>query len=302
MPAAYTGARRDSVRANRPSGSVSQRDQLETGRREVALQALGRELGADLGAQLLAGVEVDRAGRARRIVLVSSRRARRRISIHSCSGSKSATWSKSSGSKSASSSRLSTRSTLRLNSAVTPCGVVVGRLEDARVLDQVGAHQQVVARGRAGARSRAGSAAGCRAGSCRSCRRGRRRAAGRRRRRHPVEMALEVADHAVDAQPRVLAGQLLGAVAHHALGHVDRHVALAACRRRAARRAARASWRRCPSRARPARRRPSARRAPRRRARGSRARRASGSTRAARRSGRTAPRRARRRSAWAAAP
>ena len=39
-------------------------------------------------------------------------------------------------------------------------------------------------------------------------------------------MALEVADHAVHAQARVLLGERLRAVAHHALGHVHRHVAL----------------------------------------------------------------------------
>ncbi len=44
--------------------------------------------------------------------------------------------------------------------------------------------------------------------------------------RDAVEVALEVADHAVHAQPGVLAGERLGAVAHHALGDVHRDVAL----------------------------------------------------------------------------
>ncbi len=38
-------------------------------------------------------------------------------------------------------------------------------------------------------------------------------------------MALEVSDHAVDPQTRVLEDELLGTVADHALGDVDRHVA-----------------------------------------------------------------------------
>ena len=45
---------------------------------------------------------------------------RSHISIQCSSAFQRATWSKASTSKSASSSRLSTRSTLRLNSAVTP--------------------------------------------------------------------------------------------------------------------------------------------------------------------------------------
>ena len=44
--------------------------------------------------------------------------------------------------------------------------------------------------------------------------------------RHAVEMALEVADHAVHPQARVLARERFGAVAHHALGDVHRDVAL----------------------------------------------------------------------------
>jgi hypothetical protein len=38
-------------------------------------------------------------------------------------------------------------------------------------------------------------------------------------------MALEIADHAVHAQARVLGGQLGRALADHALGHVDGDVA-----------------------------------------------------------------------------
>ena len=91
-------------------------------------QPLGRELRADLGAQFLTRLEVHGQVECACTFTASSRRARRRISIHSWSLSNSATCSKSAGSKSASSSRLSTTSTLRLNSAVTPSLVVVGGL------------------------------------------------------------------------------------------------------------------------------------------------------------------------------
>ena len=44
--------------------------------------------------------------------------------------------------------------------------------------------------------------------------------------RNVLQVALEVADHAVDPEPGILRGQRLGALAHHALGDVHRHVAL----------------------------------------------------------------------------
>ena len=150
-------------------------------RAQLALDRLARELGADLGADLLAVGERRPRGRRRRCAPCWAPFARRRISIHELASSKKATCSNASGSKSASSPSLITRSTLRLNSAVTPCAVVVGGLEHAAVLDQVGADQRA---GRSGPSARA-AARGTRARSsgrgCRSCRRGRRTAAARRR-------------------------------------------------------------------------------------------------------------------------
>ena len=43
---------------------------------------------------------------------------------------------------------------------------------------------------------------------------------------HLGEVALEVAEHAVDAQPRVLLDELLGARPQHGLGDVERDVAV----------------------------------------------------------------------------
>ena len=86
-------------------------------------------------------------------------------------------------------------------------GVVVGGLDDRRVLDEVGAEQQAVARraatwpSRAGTPPAAGQEVADRAAEERDDARCRPRA-GR-----SVEMALEVADDAVDAQPRVVLDQ-----------------------------------------------------------------------------------------------
>ena len=103
--------------------------------------------------------------------------------------------------------------------------VVVGGLQHARVLDQVGAHQQVVvgAEQAADRAQEATAAAGLEVADGAAEERDDPRPD---RRGHAVEVALEVADHAVHAQAGVLLGERLRAVAHHALGHVDRHVAL----------------------------------------------------------------------------
>src|ERR1700689_3160675 len=48
---------------------------------------------------------------------------------------------------------------------------------------------------------------------------------------HMVQVALEVPDHAMDLQARILGGQGLGALAHHALRDIHRDVALERSRR-----------------------------------------------------------------------
>ena len=91
----------------------------EAGGGQLALDPLGRELGADLGEQILALVEADGdAGVGSDTSVASS--ARSRISIHCSSSFQSATCRKSSGSKSPPSWSLRTWSTFRLKSAVTP--------------------------------------------------------------------------------------------------------------------------------------------------------------------------------------
>ena len=89
---------------------------------------------------------------------------------------------------------------MRLNSAVTPCGVVVGRLEHARVLDEVGAHQQVV-RGPEQARDLAQEAAAAARREVADRAAEERHDARARGGRDAVQVTLEVADHAVHAQP-----------------------------------------------------------------------------------------------------
>ena len=103
--------------------------------------------------------------------------------------------------------------------------VVIRRLEDGPVLDQIGAEQQMVLAGeQPGDRAQEALAAG--GGEVADRAAEKRQQPRPPRRGQPVEVALEVADQPVDAQPRILAGQLCRALAHDALGHVDRHVAL----------------------------------------------------------------------------
>ncbi len=106
-----------------------------------------------------------------------------------------------------------------------PLGVVVGGLQGAGVLHQVGAQQQVVAV-RQQTRDLAQDAPP-RAGrkvADRAAQEGHDARAGGGR--DVAQVALEVADHAVHAQARVLLDQAFGAAVDHALGHVDGDVAL----------------------------------------------------------------------------
>ena len=110
--------------------------------RQLVPDPLPRELRRDLRAHLLAGPakSISRSSSGTRTCI--ARRARRRISIRLDCGTHTARWSKPERSKSAPSTRLSTESTLRLNAAVTPCGVVVGRDQRRLVLDEVGPDEE----------------------------------------------------------------------------------------------------------------------------------------------------------------
>ena len=80
------------------------------------------------------------------MVDVWSASERSRMSTHELTSSQNAMCSKPAGSKSAPSSRLRTWRTFLLNSAVTPGGVVVSGLEPGALLDQVGPEQEAVLR------------------------------------------------------------------------------------------------------------------------------------------------------------
>ena len=291
---------RDSVSANRPSGSVSQRTSSRPAAARSPSTRSRRELGADLRAQLLAGVEVDRqveVAHERRVLAAGAQAHLDPLVLAVEQRDVVEVLGIEVGRQLAIEHAQDVAVELRRH----PLGVVVGGLEHARVLDQVGAHQQMVARPEQPrdlaqhAAATAGREVADRAAE-------ERHDARPRGRRHAVEVALEVSDHAVHAQPRVLLGERLGAVAHHALGDVYRDVALErALLVQRVQQHARLGGRpgaeldeldraRSAARARP--------RCP----RGSRARRASGSTRAGRRCDRTARRRGRRRSASGAAP
>ena len=103
--------------------------------------------------------------------------------------------------------------------------VVVGRFEDLGILDEVRAQQQVVvgAEQRCDLAQHAPAAARWEVADRAAEKRYDARPLGGW---HAVEMALEVADHAVHAQPRVLVCQLGGAFANDALGDVHGYVAL----------------------------------------------------------------------------
>ena len=122
LPRSTAGPRRRSaqrLRANRSCGSTQVRSGASPAAASSAARPVGPELGRDLRAHLLPRGELDDepevAHRHRH-----RRSARSRISIHSRSASQQATWANASTCRSACSSRLSTCSTLRLNSAVTP--------------------------------------------------------------------------------------------------------------------------------------------------------------------------------------
>ena len=201
------------------------------------------------------------------------------MSTQRFSSSQKATCSNASTSKSAPSSRLSTLRTFLLNSAVTPGGVVVCGLERLAVLDQVGAEQEVVVRPEQvrdpGQEARA---LGRLEVADRAAEEGDHARAGER---DALEVALEVADEAVDDDP-VLRGDRLRCLTGDLLGDVDRARRPPGSPRRPSRRGARGSWPPSRSRARSASSGcPRRHRSPGSGARGSRARRASGSTREA---------------------
>ena len=104
--------------------------------------------------------------------------------------------------------------------------VVVGRLQRVDVLDQVGAEQEVVAGGEEpGERAQEAPAGAGREVADRAAEEGDHARAAGHRSRDRAQVALEVADDAVDREPVVLLGQRAGALAHGLLGDVERHVA-----------------------------------------------------------------------------
>ena len=126
----WAGTDRDSAKS--PAGSVHQCASSKPGRASSRSTPARAELRRDLGAHLLAARRSRRRGRApaRRTVCRAasagaSRSTRRRRPTR-------ATCSNASGSKSAPSSRLSTASTFRLNSAVTPCASSYARHQPGR--------------------------------------------------------------------------------------------------------------------------------------------------------------------------
>ena len=150
--------------------------------------------------------------------------ARRRISIHEFASSKKATCSNASGLEVRAEPVVHHAEHVAVELGRDALAVVVGGLQHAAVLDEVGADQQPVVGqhqpsqpGEERRRARRGR-------GCRSCRRG-RRPAGRVAVGHALQVALEVADHAVHLEPRVQLDQLGGAALDRRLRHVDRDVA-----------------------------------------------------------------------------
>jgi hypothetical protein len=109
--------------------------------------------------------------------------------------------------------------------------VVVGGFDDRRVLDEVGAEQEGVAGAQHAAHvaEQAPAASGWEVAD-RASQQG-DQATATVGWRHLAQVALEVADDAVYLEPGVVVDQLVGGLAHHALGDVDRHVALRALHR-----------------------------------------------------------------------
>ena len=104
--------------------------------------------------------------------------------------------------------------------------VVVGGLDHLRLLDQVGAEQEVIGgpQERPHVAQERTAAAGWEVPD-RAAQQGDEARPLVGRARNAVEVALEVADDTVDLEPVVLVHQLHGGLAHHALGHVERQVA-----------------------------------------------------------------------------
>ena len=104
-------------------------------------------------------------------------------------------------------------------------GVVVGGLQHVRVLDEIGAHQQVVAGSQqAGDLAQKTAAAAGREIADRAAEEDHQARAGRGW--YAVEMTLEVTDDTVHAQTGILGGQLVARIRAPSLGDIDGHVAL----------------------------------------------------------------------------
>ena len=192
-PSRVNRVTRDGARPRRRSVGPGERDQEAAGRvgpaawprrsrpRPARLATpSGPELRRDLGPHLLARgelhVQVERSGRdphRSRSPAAASRSTR-------APASQSATCSNASGSKSAPSSRLITSQHVEVELGGHAGRVVVGGDQHVRVLDQVGAEQQPVARLAARRAARPGTRPARPAPGCRSCRRGTRPAGGRR--------------------------------------------------------------------------------------------------------------------------
>ncbi len=195
--------RRDSVSANSSSGSVNQRTSSSPAADEVALQALGRELRADLGAHLLAGVEVHgqvQRAHERGVLAARAQAHLDPLVLAVEQGDVVEVLGVEVGVQLA----VEHAQHVAVELGGDALRVVVGGLEHLRVLDQVGAHQQVVlgAEQAGDLAQHAPAAAGREVADRAAEERHDARSDGGR---HAVEMTLEVADHAVHLQARVLA-------------------------------------------------------------------------------------------------
>ena len=150
----------ESESAKSPAGSVHQSVSSSPAAASSRSTPSRPELGADLGAQLLARGELDVEVEDARCATVCARSARSRISIHSCVGVPHARRaSNASGSKSASSSRFEHAQHVAVELGGHAGGVVVGGDEAVDVLHEVGAEQERVAGRERRARGRRGTVA-----------------------------------------------------------------------------------------------------------------------------------------------
>ena len=154
------------------------------------------------------------------------RRERSRISIHSAPASHTATCSNASRSKSAPSSAFSTASTFLLNVGGHPRRVVVRGDQRGRVLDQVGAEQEEVARPqlRPDPAQERGPLRGHQVPD-RAAEEGDQPGRGRVSVGGEAQVLLEVGHHGPHVEPRVLGRQRLARRDQGRLADVDRDVA-----------------------------------------------------------------------------